>query len=175
MRKWRLDLQWLVVFLVFWVILMGDYSVSTLMMGLIVGASSLFVTERYLLESSYYDHYPLDLLHLAYYGIGLIYEIYSAGLSTIAIIVKGDINVRVVEIESILEDDYHRSILANSITLTPGTITLDLSGQRLTVLWLKADTRNMQIAGERIKGRLERRLLKRPFYHTARKVEGVKK
>lgn len=161
MRRWRLDFQWLLVFMGFWVILVGQLDGPTLLLGLVVGAVSLIVTERYLLEASYYDHYPLDLLHLAYYGLGLILEIYKAGLSTIPIILTGKINVRVVEIETSLEDDYHRSILANSITLTPGTITLDLQDNRLTVLWLKADTPDMALAGERIKGKLERRLQKK--------------
>lgn len=161
MRSWRLDLQWLIVFIGFWIILVGHLDGLTLLFGLVVGAVSLLVTERYLLEASYYDHYPLDLLHLAYYGLGLMVEIYKAGLTTIPIILTGKINVRVIEIETALEDDYHRSILANSITLTPGTITLDLQEKHLTVLWLKADTQDMALAGERIKGRLERRLLKK--------------
>lgn len=168
MNKWRLDFQWLLVFLGFWIILVADFRWSTIILGLTVGAVSLFITERYLLETSYYQHYPLDLFQLAYYGLGLIYEIYAAGLSTIGIIFKGDINVRIVEIETDLTNDYHRSILANSITLTPGTITLDLDQNKLIVLWLKADTKDPLVAGEHIKGRLERRLKRRFFYKNRR-------
>lgn len=168
MNKWRLDAQWLIVFLGCWVIMVADFSFQTILLGLIVGVISLFLTERYLLESSYYDHYPLDLLHLAYYGFALIYEIYAAGFSTIGTIFKGDANVRIVSVDTELTDDYHRSILANSITLTPGTITLDVTENRLVILWLKAETRDSELAGELIKGRLERRLLRKPFFSRRR-------
>jgi multicomponent Na+:H+ antiporter subunit E len=53
-------------------------------------------------------------------------------------------------------------ILANSITLTPGTITLNLDDDHLIVHWLDAETIHSKYAGELIKGDFER-LLKRIF------------
>ena len=49
-------------------------------------------------------------------------------------------------------------VLANSITLTPGTITLDVNDDHLTVHWLLCTTKHGKAAGETIKGTFERML-----------------
>lgn len=159
MRQWRLDLQWLLVFMGTWLILMGQVTWLAVISGLVVSVISLWVTEKLLLGEYFYKHYPIDLWRLSGYGLLLIYEIYRAGLATIPLIISGKVNVQVVSIQTALEDDYNRSILANSITLTPGTITLDKKGDQLKVLWLNATTDDSQLAGDCIKGRLEKRLL----------------
>ena len=42
----------------------------------------------------------------------------------------------VVEVETSLQSQLGRLMLANSITLTPGTLTVDLKGDRLLVHWI---------------------------------------
>ncbi|MBC7189819.1 Na+/H+ antiporter subunit E, partial [Candidatus Aerophobetes bacterium] len=54
-----------------------------------------------------------------------------------------------------LKSDLARVILANSITLTPGTLTLDLKEDHLVVHWLKAKTTHSHYAGRLIKGHFE--------------------
>jgi multicomponent Na+:H+ antiporter subunit E len=158
-RNWRLDIQWIVVFVGVWVILFGDFSTFTLITGALMGAVSLWITEKMLIGEMYYKHYPLDLLKLSYYGILLVYEIYKAGILVIPLVFSAKVNIRAVDISTELEDDYSISILANSITLTPGTITLDKNGQHLKILWLNAVTKDSIEAGRLIKGSLEKRLL----------------
>lgn len=160
MRQWRLDLQWLLVFMTIWLILMGQFTWFSVLSGLVISAICLWITEKLLLGEFFHKHYPIDLLELSGYGLLLIYEIYRAGLATIPLIISGKVNVRVVSIQTSLEDDYNQCILANSITLTPGTITLDKKGNQLTVLWLNAIIQDSELTGECIKGRLERRLAK---------------
>jgi multicomponent Na+:H+ antiporter subunit E len=46
-------------------------------------------------------------------------------------------------------------VLSNSITFTPGTITLDLNDDHLTVHWFFCNTRHAKAAGEAVKGRME--------------------
>ena len=75
--------------------------------------------------------------------------------------ISGKINPGVVDIKTNLKDDYSISILANSITLTPGTVTIDKNGNKLKVLWLDVQTRNPKKAGKIIKGNLEKRFEKR--------------
>jgi multicomponent Na+:H+ antiporter subunit E len=51
-------------------------------------------------------------------------------------------------------------VISGSITLTPGTITLELTDDHLVVHWLNAETTHSRFAGELIKGGFERLLRK---------------
>jgi multicomponent Na+:H+ antiporter subunit E len=76
-------------------------------------------------------------------------------------IVFSGAQVRVVEVKTPLRNRFLRTILANSITLVPGSVTLDLKGDKITVLWLTKKTTDIdgiEDLGEQVKGRLERML-----------------
>ncbi|MCK8059657.1 MULTISPECIES: Na+/H+ antiporter subunit E [unclassified Fusibacter] len=161
MKKWLLDMQWLFVFVVVWIILYARADLIIILSGALVGVFSLWITEKYLIGSSYYHHYPINLFKLISYFAYLLIEIYASGIHTIKLIITGAVNPKVIKITTELDDDYSISILANSITLTPGTVTIDKNGKELTVLWLNAVTTDPKIAGRMIKGNLERRLMHR--------------
>lgn len=72
------------------------------------------------------------------YGIRLVVEIFLAGIAVIPTIIKGDADVEIVRVETRLKDELLIDILANSITLTPGTVTVDKIGNQLLVLNLNA-------------------------------------
>jgi multicomponent Na+:H+ antiporter subunit E len=58
------------------------------------------------------------------------------------------ISPTVFEIEASQKTTVGRVVYANSITLTPGTVTLDVDGQRLRVHALSRDTVEQMYAGE---------------------------
>ena len=70
-----------------------------------------------------------------------------------------DVNPGIVKVPVDLKGDYAQAMLANSITLTPGTITLDIAEQDgktwYYIHWIDvADTDRVK-AGKLIKGSLE--------------------
>jgi multicomponent Na+:H+ antiporter subunit E len=73
-----------------------------------------------------------------------------------------DINPGIVKIPVNLKSVYGQAALANAITLTPGTITMDIAEQDgqtyYYVHWIDAKLPGGEEAGEVIKGRLERGL-----------------
>ncbi len=75
-----------------------------------------------------------------------------------------DINPGIVKIKTDLSSDTGITVLANSITLTPGTLTLDvrrkLGETYLYVHWIDVETLNREKAGEEIKGDIEEWLKK---------------
>ncbi len=86
----------------------------------------------------------------------LLIEIYKAGFATVKMTITGKVNPGIIDIKTDLEDDYSISILANSITLTPGTVTIDKTDNNLKVLWLDVKTDDPDQAGDLIKGNLEK-------------------
>lgn len=94
-------------------------------------------------------------LYLVIYLFVILYFIYASSVVMLGAVVTGKVNPKIVHFRTRLRSDVARMVLANSITLTPGTITLDLNDDHLTVHWLFCDTHHMKAAGETVKGRLE--------------------
>ena len=71
----------------------------------------------------------------ALYLLLLLKEIILANISVARIVMSPKINVSpcIVRLKTRLKSSLHRAILANSITLTPGTLTLQLNDDELVV------------------------------------------
>ena len=123
-----------IVFLGMWVILNEKAELSVLLSGVAFSAVALFVTDFFLLETHYVDEYALRPFTLIKYLFFLLFQIYKSGFSAIKIILRRDYEVHIFDFESELEDDLAVCLLANSITLTPGTVTADKKGKRLKIL-----------------------------------------
>lgn len=81
------------------------------------------------------SHKPASILLLwlrfARYIPWLIYQIFLANLHVMYLVfhprMMDMINPKIIKFNSRLNGDYERTLFANSITLTPGTITVDVT------------------------------------------------
>ncbi|MBN1242049.1 MAG: Na+/H+ antiporter subunit E [Spirochaetales bacterium] len=99
-------------------------------------------------------------LGLALYLARLVAAMYASSARLLPVAFSGRCAPRVVHFRTRLKSDLGRALLANAVTFTPGTITLDLNDDHLIVHWLTATTRHSRAAGETIKGGLEQALSK---------------
>jgi multicomponent Na+:H+ antiporter subunit E len=102
---------------------------------------------------------PNPLFFLLYFFLVVSY-LYAASIKMLIAVITGKVSPRIVHFRTTLHSDLARMTLANSITLTPGTITVDLNDDHLTVHWSFCTTTHSRGAGEIIKGTLEKILLK---------------
>lgn len=150
--------------LVGWLLFTGTIAPYSLIMGFLFSllialvTYSLFIHEKEADKRSLLPHVHL----LGFYLLLIVFKMYVASFKVLANIIRGDINPRIVHFRTRLKSDLARVLLANSITLTPGTITLHLDDDHLIVHWLDAKTFHSKHAGELIKGQFEV-LLKRIF------------
>ena len=70
------------------------------------------------------------------------------------------INPGIVEVKTLLKSKMGRMILANSITLTPGTLTIDILEDTLYIHWIDVKTEDTQEATEYIVRKFEKYLEK---------------
>jgi len=150
------------VFTVVWIILTETFAIWSIAAGFVISIACAFFCHRLLYKAEITESADVRLWRLAVYAFYLIGQIYISGLFAIRLIVKGA-KTDIVEINTDIENDFLRVMLANSITLTPGTLTLGLTGDRLTVLWLRDKSSGFddsENADESIKGGLERMLRK---------------
>lgn len=97
-------------------------------------------------------------LRFGWYLFYLMYAIFRSSIALFPVVFSGKVNPKIVHFRTRMKSDLGRSVLANSITLTPGTITIDLNDDHLIVHWMFATTAHSRRAGEEVKGDLEARL-----------------
>jgi multicomponent Na+:H+ antiporter subunit E len=141
-----------------WVLLSERLSVFVVVTGIAASILCLSFSRRYL---PFKEITNVRFKKLVTYPFYLIGQVYLSGFYVIRIIITGA-RVDMAEFKTDISNEFLRVILANSITLTPGSILLDLKGDTLTALWLrkKSDPAGHENVGEILKGGLEKRLLK---------------
>jgi len=138
-KKWVNQILKLFTLMLFWLVLSGEYTIRTLVTGLfsavfVLGISEL-VLRRY--ESKHVIiryHYHI----LWFFGIVLL-EIFLAAYHHIQRVLAGEDRSVIFELELDVQDEFVIALIANAITLTPGTLTMQVHDQTLTILGF-ADT-----------------------------------
>lgn len=168
MKKWTAFLGTFILSYLFWVLfLMQDFNILKLgSQELIVGAivaivvsyfSSLFFAR----EDGVWLFKKFRFVNLIIFIPVYAWELIKANFDVAmkALSPKLDINPGIVKITTDLNSDYGLSMLSNCITLTPGTITMDIYEEDdknvLYIHWIDAKTENTEEASEIIKGRFE--------------------
>lgn len=106
---------------------------------------------------------PLSAKRIVFFLIYLVvpfWEIVKANFDVAFRVVHPKMPIRpgIVIIETGLKSDIAKMILANSITLTPGTFTVDVAGDKLLIHWMNVRAEDLQEASRRIGERFERYL-----------------
>jgi len=94
------------------------------------------------------------------YLLVLLKEIVRANLDVAYRVIHPKLPIRpgIVAIKTELRQDIAKMILANSITLTPGTFTLDILGDTLLIHWIDVRSEDPEGAARLISGRFEKYL-----------------
>ena len=130
-----------IALLALWLVF-GGASVTSLVLGLSVSALITLFASKFMGYSSARMLAGLRKTGRALgYGLFLIKEIVMANIAVIKLIYSGkEPEPLMVRFNAGLDSDAARVLLANSITLTPGTITVELEGDEL---WVHALDRSM--------------------------------
>ncbi len=131
-----------IIFLLLWILLNGQFTWEIVCFGIVIaGVMYAFVCKflDYSLEKDILLFRKMPYI-LAYILI-LIWEIIKANVDTIhlALSIRNEIDPVVVRFRTDLKSKAAKVALANSITLTPGTITVDLEGDELIIHALDAE------------------------------------
>jgi len=118
----------------FWLLMSGHYTPLIISLG---GASVLLVL--YIAHRmDLYDHetFPFHLKSKIFpYWAWLTREIFKANLHVAKVILKPSLPLapRIVRVKATQTSDLGKVIYANSITLTPGTVSIDIEGDEIIV------------------------------------------
>ncbi len=117
-----------------WLLLSGHYEPLTIGLG---AASCIFVALiAYRMDVADREGHPVHLTwRTLIYWPWLLWEIVKANIDVARVILdpKLPISPRVIKVTASQADDLGRVIYANSITLTPGTVSIDVRGSMIEV------------------------------------------
>ena len=116
-----------VLFFAFWLILNGRLTGEIVIIGLVIAVLVSVVSYRFFGASLSSERKALlKIFQIIGYLIALVGEVIKANLAMIALVLSPEIEIKpqIIYFNSPLRADLARVALANSITLTPGTITV---------------------------------------------------
>ncbi len=119
-----------------WIILNENLNMHNFIIGFLISLFVVRFTEKFFLRSCYYDKIAISYRTYIIYPFYLIFKIYTSGFLALYLILTGAIRPKITTITTSLKDGLLISILANSITLTPGTISVDKTDGTICVLYL---------------------------------------
>ena len=161
-----------IVAYIFWLIITGqivsifcgEAAVQVLIAGAVVSILVAVFSARFFIHgSAFYLYNPVRLLTVLFYScIIFMWELIKANVDVArrALSPKLPVNPGIVKIPVNVESEYGQAMVANSITLTPGTITLDTVEQGgktwFYIHWIDVAEEDPVKAGEAIKGTMEK-------------------
>ena len=146
----------------FWLLLTWSFTAQEMIAGAVVSlAAALFASKFFIHENAFWLFNPMKLGALIVYVFIFLRELVKANMDVARRVFGGckDVNPGIVKVPVDLKGDYAQAMLANSITLTPGTITMDIAEQDgktwYYIHWIDVAEADREKAGKLIKGSLE--------------------
>ncbi|NJE08804.1 cation:proton antiporter [Thermococcus sp. M39] len=140
-----------------YILFTGSTKPFDLVTGLIVAIGVGLLVGKYLVQSDSKALNPVRWLWAVIYFIWymLIAEV-KAHLDVMARILSGKYEAGIVKVPIGVKTDYAKTLVANSITNTPGTVVVDLDDKYMYVNWINVTTEEPEEAKKEISEEFER-------------------
>ena len=151
-----------IVSFIFWLLLTWDLSTA----NLVAGAAAALLTA--LLFAKYFFHkvvkfiQPIRYFWFLVYLLIFIWECIKANFDVAYRVLHPAMPIKpgIVKVKLELQSDFARTMLANSITMTPGTISVDIVGDMLYVHWIYVSSDDPEVYSQKIAGKFEKYIKK---------------
>lgn len=142
-----------------WVLLLNDFSLASIVLGLVVGVTVPLITSAYW-PGRVKLRAPLTM---AEYALVVLWDIVVSNIQVAYLVLfrRGDsLRSRFITIPLDITSPEGITVLAGTITMTPGTLSTDVSADQRALLVHCLDTADPDETVATIKSRYERRLMR---------------
>ncbi|WMJ80184.1 Na+/H+ antiporter subunit E [Clostridium sp. MB40-C1] len=132
----------MILYLIFWIVLCEKFNIETFILGITVCILLSILNENLFGKTTRKEKSLLkNTRYWAEYIFLLVKEVVIANINVAIIVLSPSMNISpgIVEFKTKLKSNFCRMVLANSITLTPGTITVDIEDDILRIHCLKRE------------------------------------
>ncbi len=163
-----LFIQFIKLFIVFilafmiWIILSFEFNAQSMMTGFIFSVIIALFSKPFFYRNDniifFRFIYRLDLVMM--FILTVIIENYFSAFEIIKLMITGKYDHGIIRVKTKLKSRIARAILANTISLIPGTLSLWMEGNSIYIHWFDIKTTHSIRAGKLIKNRIENLLMK---------------
>jgi multicomponent Na+:H+ antiporter subunit E len=113
-------------------------TIPNIIVGSIAALLTTLLFGRYFFDNVHKFLHPQRYFWLLLYRIIFIWECIKANFDVAYRVLHPAMPIKpgIVKVKTELKSDFARTILANSVTMTPGTITVDIIGDYLYIHWI---------------------------------------
>lgn len=149
-----------------WMALTGIGSLQELSAGLVIALIVSFIAGHFLITTDKNANFLKRAFFMVKYIFIFIWEMIKANLHVAYLVIHPmrPIKPGIVKVKTTLTKDSALTVLCNSITLTPGTLTVDLDAdsRNIYIHWIDVKTESVEGATQEIVSRFEK-VLKEVF------------
>ncbi len=146
--------------LLFWLFLNGSLAGDVLVVGIVAALfiAILFRGGRSILSGFHFT--PRTIFAALGYLVFFLAELIKSNLHIARVVLTPSLPITpaIVKVRTRLQSPMGRLLLANSITLTPGTLTVEIDGEWLYIHWVNAEATDIDAATAQIVAGFEKYL-----------------
>jgi multicomponent Na+:H+ antiporter subunit E len=152
----------LIILFLFWLLLTSELSPENLLAGGAAALITVLFFGRHFVGGVRKFFQPWRYFWLLLYLFVFIWECLKANFDVAYRVLHPAMPIKpgIVKVKLGLESDIGRTFLAMSITMTPGTIAVDIIDDHIYIHWINVSSEDPQVYGRKISGRFEKHLKK---------------
>ena len=144
--------------LIFWLLLTFRLTIPNLIVGSVAAVICSLVFARYYFHNVYKFLQPKRWFWFLVYLVIFIWACIKANFDVAYRVLHPAMPIRpgIVKVRTTLKSDFAKTLLANSITMTPGTITVDIIDDYMYIHWIYIRSEDPEIYTGMITGTFEK-------------------
>ncbi len=149
---------YIVIAFIFWLLFTFSLSWANVIVGIAIAILTVLILGKYFVEDVNKLLQPKRYLWFVIYLFVFAWECLKANFDVAYRVLHPDLPIKpgIVKVKTGLKTDVGRTTLANSITMTPGTITVDIIDDNIYVHWIYVSSTDPEKYTEKISGRFEK-------------------
>jgi multicomponent Na+:H+ antiporter subunit E len=143
--------------LVFWLLITFKFNLANIAAGAVASAITAAIFGRYYFHNVYKFLQPRRWFWFVVYLVTFIWACIMANFDVAYRVIHPAMPIRpgIVKVKTSLRSEFARMLLANSITMTPGTITVDIIDDVLYIHWIYIRSEDPAIYTRMVIGKFE--------------------
>ncbi len=160
--KLKNQLAIFIVLFIIWILINNSIELELLAIG---AGLSLFLALIFCRNTDVLNEFkftPSAFFYTFVYLLVFLWELVKSNLDVALRVIRPSlpINPGIVKTKTVLKSKMARMILTNSITLTPGTLTVDIDDDTIYIHWIDVESEDIDVATEKIVKKFEKILVK---------------
>jgi len=151
-----------IILFLFWLVLTFNVSIPNVIVGVVAAFLSTLFFGKHFVRNVKKFYQPLRYIWLIVYFFIFLWECLKANFDVAYRVLHPGLPIKpgIVKVKLDLKTPMARTMLAASITMTPGTITVDIIDDYIYIHWIYVSSTDPDVYSQKISGRFEKYLKK---------------